>query len=58
MDQKCTNDIGLYYNKDLDENLALLTQKTEDPKSNKEKLTPPSPLMLVGNTPKKCYKGL
>ena len=43
MDQKCTNDIRLYYNKDLDENLALLTQKTEDPKSNNEKLTPPSP---------------
>ena len=27
--------------KDLDENLAWLTQKTEDPKSNKGNLTPP-----------------
>ena len=41
MDQKCTNDIRFYYNKDLDENIARLTQKTEDPKSNKGKLTPP-----------------
>ena len=42
MDQKCTNDIR--YNKvvdskDLNENLAWLNQKTEDPKSNKENLT-------------------
>ena len=46
MDQKCTNDIRFYYNKDLDGNLAWLTQKTEDPKTNKGKLTtpPPSPL--------------
>ena len=29
--------------KDLDENLAWLTQKTEDPKSNKGNLTPPPP---------------
>ena len=28
-------------NEDLDENLAWLTQKTEDPKSNKGNLTPP-----------------
>ena len=28
--------------KDLDENLAWLTQKTEDPKSNKGDLTPPT----------------
>ena len=35
MDQKCTNDIKFYI-KDADENLAWLTQKTENPKSNKE----------------------
>ena len=48
MDQKCTNDIKFYYNKDSDENLAWLTQKTENPKSNKETQfsagpTPPPP---------------
>ena len=39
MDQKCTNDIRFYYNKDLDENLAWLTQKTEDPKNNRGNLS-------------------
>ena len=34
MDQKYTNDTVFYYYKDLDENLAWLTQKTEG-KSNK-----------------------
>ena len=29
------------FNKDLDENLPWVTQKTEHPKSNKGKLTPP-----------------
>ena len=50
MDQKCTNDIKFYI-KDADENLAWLTQKTENPKSNKETqfsegptLPPPPPL--------------
>ena len=43
MDRKCTNDTRFYYNKDLDENLAQLTQKTEDPKSNKGNLTHPLP---------------
>ena len=38
MDQKCTYDTWFWYNKDLDENLAWLTQKTEDPKSNKGNL--------------------
>ena len=52
MDQKCTNYIKFYYNKDSDENLAWLTQKTEDPKSNKgtqfsEDPTPP-PLIRGG----------
>ena len=44
MDKKCTNDIRFHYNKDLDENHAWLTQKTEDLKSNKGKLT-----MLICN---------
>ena len=35
MDQKCTNDIRFWYNKNLDQNIAWLTQKTEEPKSNK-----------------------
>ena len=30
-------------NKDLDQNHAWQTQKTEDPKSNKGNLTPPPP---------------
>ena len=48
MDQKCTNDIRFYYNKDLDKNLAWLTQKTEDPKSNKRKLTfPPHTVNVI-----------
>ena len=42
MDQKCTNDIRFKYNKNLDQNLAWLTQKTEQPKSNKGNLTFPS----------------
>ena len=34
--------------KDLDENLAWLTQKTEDPKSNKEYLTfPPHTVNVI-----------
>ena len=39
MDQKYTNDIRFQYNKNLDQNLAWLTQKTEEPKNNKGKLT-------------------
>ena len=52
MDQKFINDTRFYYKtwirtwmetliktKDLDENLPWLTQKTEDPKSNKGNLT-------------------
>ena len=42
MNQKCANDTRynkVVDNKDLDENLAWLNQKTEDPKSNKENLT-------------------
>ena len=35
MDQKCTNDIRFQYNKNLDQSLVWLTQKTEEPKSNK-----------------------
>ena len=42
MDQICTNDIKFQYNKNLDQNLAWLTQKTEEPKSNKGNLTFPS----------------
>ena len=42
MDQKCTNDIRFQYNKGLDENLAWLTQRTEDPKSNKGNFTFPT----------------
>ena len=42
MDQKYTNDTRFQYNKDLDENLALLTGKTEDLKSNKVNLTFPT----------------
>ena len=40
MDQKGTNDTRFYYNNDLDEYLAWLTQDTEDPKSNKGNFTP------------------
>ena len=32
---------GFQYNKDMDENLAWLTQNTEDPKRNKGNLTFP-----------------
>ena len=35
MDQKYTNDAMFYYYKDLDENLAWLTQNTEESKCNK-----------------------
>ena len=41
MDQKCTNDTRVFYNKDMDENLEWLTQNTKDPKSNKGNLTLP-----------------
>ena len=39
MNQGCTNDTRFQYNKDFDENPAWLTQKTEDPKSNRGKLS-------------------
>ena len=42
MDQKCTNDVRFWYNKNLNLNLAWLTQKTEESESNKENLTFPS----------------
>ena len=42
MDQKCTNDTGFQYNKDLDDDLEWLTSKTEDSKSNKGNLTFPT----------------
>ena len=38
---------GFTTNKDLDENLEWLTQKTEDPKSNKGNLTPPPTVNLI-----------
>ena len=41
MDRKYTNDAMFYYYKDLDENLAWLTQKTEEPKCNKQNFTFP-----------------
>ena len=41
MDQKYTNDTFYYY-KDLDQNLAWLTQETEGKKSNKENVTFPT----------------
>ena len=40
--------------KDLDENLAQLTQKTEDPKSNKGNLTHPLPPPLPTHRESKC----
>ena len=40
MDQECTNDTR--YNKELDDNLEWLTQKTKVSKSNKENLTFPT----------------
>ena len=40
MDQKYTNDTMLQYYKGLDENLAWLTQKSEEPKCNKGNSTP------------------
>ena len=42
MDQKCTNDTRFYYNKDMDDNLQRLAQKTGDSKSNKGNLTFPT----------------
>ena len=42
MDQKCTDDTRFQYNKDLDENLAWLTQKTEDLKNNKGNIFSPN----------------
>ena len=47
MDQKCTNNTRFQYNKDLNENLAWLIQKTEDPKSNKGNLTFPTHTVTV-----------
>ena len=47
MDQKCTNNTRFQYNKDLNENLAWLIQKTEDPKSNKGNLTFPTQTVTV-----------
>ena len=41
MDEKSTNDIRFYYNKNVDQNLAWLTQKTEEPRSNKGTLLSP-----------------
>ena len=41
MNQKYTNDTMFQYYKGLDENLACLTQKTEEPKCNKENFTFP-----------------
>ena len=42
MDQEYTIDIRFYYNKKLDQNVAWLTQKIEEPKINKGNLTFPS----------------
>ena len=42
--------MGFQYNKDLDENLEWLTQKTEDPKNNKGNLTPSLPPHTVNVT--------
>ena len=44
MDQRYTNDTTFSYYKDLDENLAWLTKKTEEPKCNKGHFTLPLPL--------------
>ena len=41
MNQKYTNDTMFKYHQDLNENLACLTQKTEESKCNKRKFTPP-----------------
>ena len=40
MDQKYKSDTMFQYYKDLDENLAWLTPKTEEPKFNKGNFTP------------------
>ena len=42
MDQKYTNHTVFWYYKDLNENLALLTQKTEELKRNKGNFTFPT----------------
>ena len=42
MGKKYTNDAMFQYYKDLDENLAWLTQKTEELKSNKGNFTFPT----------------
>ena len=42
MDQKYTNDTMFQQYKDLDENVALLTQKTEEKKTNKGNFTFPT----------------
>ena len=39
MDQRYANDIRFYYNKNLDQNLAWLAQKTKESKSNKGNLS-------------------
>ena len=39
MNQKYSNDIMFQYYKDLDENLAWLTQKTEESKCSKANFT-------------------
>ena len=47
MDQKYRNDRMFWYYKDLNENLAWLTQKTEEPKSNKRNFTFPMHIVNV-----------
>ena len=42
MDEKCTNDTMFSYYKDLDGNLAWLTQKNEESKCNKGNFTFPT----------------
>ena len=42
MDQKCANDTMFQYCKDLDQNIAWLTQKTEESKCNKGNFTFPT----------------
>ena len=45
--QDLDENVDEYLNKDLDENLAWQTQKTENPKSNKGNLTFPTHLVNV-----------
>ena len=47
MNRKYTNNTTFYYYKDLGENLAWLTQKTEESKCNKANFTPPPPTVNV-----------